>query len=321
MKPLLISSGEPAGIGPDLCVMIASQYQNVVVAGDRDVLIQRARLLNLQVEFEDYVPGNKLTTSSMKIWHMPMPSPVVPGILNDENAQAVLSMLRKTCEACLNKQFSALVTAPVHKAHLQKADAMFVGHTEFFQMVCRASNVVMMLADESFRVALVTTHLPLREVPNAITPQKLEEIIETVYKGLQKDFQIKKPHIAVAGLNPHAGENGCLGHEEQDIMIPIIHKLQKRGWNIEGPLSADTMFRRQGYDAFIAMYHDQGLSVFKYATFGNAANITLGLPMIRTSVDHGTALDLAGTGNISIGSMRVAFDMALKMVECRGEGV
>jgi 4-hydroxythreonine-4-phosphate dehydrogenase len=319
MKPLLITSGEPAGIGPDLCLLMAHQNHNIVVAGDRNMLLHRAKLLNLDVTLEDYIPGNHVSSSSLRVWHMPLPSPATPGVLNDANAGAVISMLSQACEACLNRQFSGLVTAPVHKAHLQKVDATFTGHTEFFQMICGAPSVVMMLADDAFRVALVTTHLPLRAVPDALTIQKIKDVITTVYIGLQNDFALSSPRIAVAGLNPHAGENGCLGHEEIDIIVPALQQLKSKGWDIEGPLSADTLFMQTGFDAFIAMYHDQGLAVFKYATFGKAANITLGLPIIRTSVDHGTALNLAGTGKISVGSMNVAVNMAKKMVFSRGE--
>ena len=319
MKPLLITSGEPAGIGPDLCLLMAHQNHQVVVAGDRDVLMQRANMLNLNVRLEDYTPGNNVSSSAIRIWHMPFSASVTPGVLNDDNASAVISMLRQACEACLNRQFSGLVTAPVHKAHLQKVEPTFIGHTEFFQMICGTPQVVMMLADDALRVALVTTHLPLRAVPEAITVQKIKEVISIVYAGLKNDFGIASPRIGVAGLNPHAGENGCLGHEELDVIIPALQELKSKGWDIEGPLPADTMFTHSGFDAFIAMYHDQGLAVFKYATFGKAANITLGLPIVRTSVDHGTALNLAGTGLISVGSMNVAVNMANQMIYARGE--
>lgn len=318
MKPILITSGEPAGIGPDLCLKIANHCSNVVIAGDRRVFRERANVLNLNIDFEDYDPDKHFTFQGVKLWHMPMTVPVQAGILHEKNAENVLQMLRKGCEACLAGEFSALVTAPVHKAHLQKADPAFLGHTEFFQMLCKTSNVAMMLADTKFRVALVTTHLPLRAVPNAITMERIEAVIETIYWGLRRDFGIAEPRIAVAGLNPHAGENGCLGMEEIEVIFPAVQKLCERGWNIEGPMSADTMFVRPGFDAYVAMYHDQGLSVLKYATFGQAANITLGLPIVRTSVDHGTALELAGTGLASESSLKVAIEIAEQMVKSRG---
>lgn len=321
MMPLLITSGEPAGIGPDLCLMMAHQNHNIVVAGDRNVLMQRAKMLGLDVTFEDYIPGSNVSASALRIWHMPVPAPVIPGVLNDANASAVISMLRQACNACLNRQFSGLVTAPVHKAHLQKVDKTFTGHTEFFQMICGSPPVVMMLANESFRVALVTTHLPLRAVPDAITIQKVKDVITTVFMGLKDDFGLASPRIAVAGLNPHAGEDGCLGFEEINVIRPALQELKSKGWDIEGPLPADTMFTQSGFDAFIAMYHDQGLAVFKYATFGKAANITLGLPIVRTSVDHGTALHLAGKGGISMGSMNVAVNMANQMIYARGDNL
>lgn len=318
MKPILITSGEPAGVGPDLCLKIANQFPNVVIAGDKQVLRQRAELLNLELQFEDYRPDMQSVPNVLKIWHMPMVEPVVPGILNDANASSVLAMLRQACEACLRGEFSALVTMPVHKAHLQNAEPGFLGHTEFFQDICKAPRVVMMLADTLFRVALVTTHLPLRQVPDTITMEKVRAVVETVYTGLIQDFGISHPRIAMAGLNPHAGENGCLGSEELEVIIPALQQCRLMGWDVDGPMSADTMFVRKGYDAYIAMYHDQGLAVLKYATFGNAANISLGLPIVRTSVDHGTALELAGTGMARDGSLQVAIRIAEQMVKSRG---
>lgn len=318
MKPLLISCGEPAGIGPDLCSMIQDLNREVVIAGDKQVLIQRAEMLKQTVRFVDYKPGYLTKAHEMQVWNFPCEVPVIPGKLDKRNASVVLKMLKETCLATLQQSFSALVTAPVHKAQLQQIDQNFFGHTEFFQKYCQAENVVMLLASKAMKVALVTAHLPLSEVPKAITQDKIISVAKIVHAGLQQDFGIKNPRIAISGLNPHAGEQGILGCEEQITIIPAIKSLRDLGLNVEGPYPADTMFLESNVDAFIAMYHDQGLAVLKYASFGEAANISLGLPIIRTSVDHGTALSLAGTGRVHDGSLRTAIDFARQMVQHRG---
>lgn len=322
MKPILVSSGEPAGIGPDICLDLASHDSPIVVLGDKQLLEARSRKLGRTTVFQDYQPGvmpskkpNHLTVLSI-----PCPTPVVAGKLDELNAQYVIQMLSVAADKCLSGEFSALVTAPVHKAIINKAGIDFTGHTEFFADHCDIDLVVMMLACSAMKVALVTTHLPLRDVADALTATLLTDVIKIIDAGLRRDFAIPIPEIYVAGLNPHAGEAGYLGREEIDIIIPALSALQEKNIHVHGPFPADTMFTRgnsKKCDVFLAMYHDQGLPVLKYADFGQAVNITLGLPYIRTSVDHGTALELAGTGLAESGSLLAAVDTALQMVRNR----
>ncbi len=319
MKPLLITTGEPAGIGPDICIEAAMALENLVFVGDKEELRKRAKLLNIELEILNYQPNIPSKPGQLMVYDIPCAQEVIPGQLNPENAQAVIEMLEWACRQVLDGQFSGLVTAPVHKAQLQHARPDFLGHTEFFQKICKSPQVVMMLADERFRVALVTTHLPIKKVADAINLKKITTIVETIHHGLKNDFGINNPRIAIAGLNPHAGEDGALGDEEIKIIRPAILQLQKQGIQIKGPFSADTMFIKEDYDVYIAMYHDQGLAVLKYATFGKAANISLGLPIIRTSVDHGTALELAGSGNAKADSLFTAIAVAKNMVLHRGQ--
>ncbi|HBI22072.1 MAG TPA: 4-hydroxythreonine-4-phosphate dehydrogenase PdxA [Legionella sp.] len=322
MKPLLVSSGEPAGIGPDLCLALAGHNVPLVVLGDKQVLEQRARQLNWSIAFDEYHPGTLPvpTPHHLTVLSIPCAAPVVAGKLDSSNAPYVLAMLKRAASGCLHGEFAALITAPVHKAIINQAGIDFTGHTEFFAQHCQTETVVMMLVCNAMRVALVTTHLPLRAVADAITQPLLTDVITILDKGLRDDFDIACPKIHVAGLNPHAGEGGFLGREELDTIIPALSALKNKGIQLSGPFPADTMFtphQAKQCDAFVAMYHDQGLPVLKYAGFGTAVNVTLGLPIIRTSVDHGTALELAGTGLAASRSLVAAVDLAARMVKAR----
>lgn len=321
MKPLLISSGEPAGIGPDLCLELAQYELPVVVLGDREVLEARAKQLNLSVQFVDYHSNKALEIKPglLTVQSISCPEPVVSGELNINNASYVLDLLNQAAIQCGRGEFSALVTAPVHKAIINEAGFSFTGHTEFFADFYKIPRVVMMLACKQMKVALVTTHLPLSQVPAAITTSLIKEIITQLNKSLKYDFGVKTPRITVAGLNPHAGESGYLGREEIEVINPALVQLKEQGILVQGPMPADTMFTQTDCDAYVAMYHDQGLPVLKYAGFNRAVNITLGLPVIRTSVDHGTALDLAGTGKADSGSLLTAVQVALHMATTRAK--
>ena len=318
MKPILVTSGEPAGIGPDLCLELAEHEFPLVVVGDKNMLQARAALLGKAIHFEEYQEGvlpisapNHLTVLSI-----PCAVPPTAGQLNPLNSPYVINMLSTATQRCLSGEFSALVTAPVHKAVINQAGISFTGHTEFLANHCQANRVVMMLACKAMKVALVTTHLPLSNVSKAITPTLLTEVITILNSSLHKDFAISDPVIFVAGLNPHAGEGGYLGREEIEVIEPTLLALNNQGIHVEGPFSADTMFtaiNTTKCDVFVAMYHDQGLPVLKYAGFGEAVNVTLGLPIIRTSVDHGTALDLAGKGLAESGSLFAAVNTAAIM--------
>lgn len=322
MKPLLVTSGEPAGIGPDLCLALADLAWPIVVICDKSLLAERAKKLGRHVILTDYQPNipPTIAPSHLTVLSIPCPANVVAGKLNPENASYVLDMLTVAAERCLSGEFSALITAPVHKAIINQAGYAFTGHTEFFAEHCNVAHVVMMLACTEMKVALITTHLPLKKVPEAISASLIIDVITILNSSLQQDFGITHPNIYVAGLNPHAGEGGYLGREEIEVISPALAALKKQGVDVQGPFPADTMFtphNAKACDAFVAMYHDQGLSVLKYAGFGQAVNITLGLPIIRTSVDHGTALDLAGTGKAESGSLFAAVEMAATIVNVR----
>jgi 4-hydroxythreonine-4-phosphate dehydrogenase len=297
--------------------MSAKRFHEFVVAGSREVLAQRALYLGLKIDIVDYHQDPEPKAGRLRVWDFPCPAKVEAGVLNVDNAAVVLQTLEQACLATLAGEFAALVTAPVHKAQLQQLNPNFYGHTEFFMEICASKKVVMMLADDKLRVALVTTHIPLSAVPQAITQEKIIEVIQILNQSLKFDFGINQPKIAVAGLNPHAGEQGILGHEEIDFIIPAIAALKAKGIDVTGPYPADTMFLEKNIDAFVAMYHDQGLAVLKYASFGQAANISLGLPIIRTSVDHGTALGIAGSGNVDQGSFLAALSTAQTMINAR----
>jgi len=343
VRPLLVTSGEPAGIGPDLCLALAGSPFPLVVIGDKNLLASRAKQLGLDILLTDYQPGilptlgafdnsslesgrrvincqQSIAKNQLVVLSIPCVKPVIAGVLEPLNSSYVLEMLTIATERCLKGEFSALITAPVQKSVINQAGIPFTGHTEFLRDQCKVSDVVMMLACEAMKVALVTTHIPLHCVPSAITESSIINVITKLNESLQNDFGIKNPKIYVAGLNPHAGESGYLGTEEIDIITPTLSKLKQNGINVNGPLPADTMFTQKNLklcDAFVAMYHDQGLSVLKYAGFGKAVNITLGLPIIRTSVDHGTALELAGLGSASPGSLLEAVAIAANIVKRR----
>jgi len=317
--PLVLTAGEPAGIGPDLCVLLARQPPEcqVVVIADRKLLDQRAALLGVPFEVPEYLAGSAMPLS---VLDSPTPSPATAGKLDPRNGRYVLDTLERAIQGCLDGEFSGLVTGPVHKGIINDAGIPFTGHTEFLAEQTHTPRVVMMLAGGSMRVALVTTHLPIRDVADAITPSAVEETLRILHAALQRDFGLPAPHILVAGLNPHAGEGGHLGREEIEVIEPVLACLRREGMNLTGPLPADTLFQRKlldTCDAVLAMYHDQGLPVLKHASFGEGVNITLGLPIIRTSVDHGTALDLAGKGQINAGSLHVAITTAIEMARHR----
>jgi 4-hydroxythreonine-4-phosphate dehydrogenase len=322
MKPLLVSSGEPAGIGPDLCLAMADYEFPVVILGDKLLLAQRAKELNRELTLVDYQPGIPLITKPkhLTVLSIPCTVTVVTGELNPLNAIYVIEMLSVATDRCLRGEFAALITAPVHKAVINQAGIAFSGHTEFLAHRCKVDTVVMMLACDAMKVALVTTHLPLKKVADTLSQSLICDVIAQLNTSLQSEFGIANPQIYVAGLNPHAGENGYLGHEEIEIISPALDTLKKRGISVHGPFPADTLFIPQHLrqcDAFVAMYHDQGLPVLKYAGFGSAVNVTLGLPIIRTSVDHGTALELAGTGLAETGSFVAAVKMAESLAKLR----
>ncbi len=323
MTPLVITSGEPAGIGPDICLQLAARpaRHTAVVLGDQSMLSERAHALGLSIDFEPWDGRNaSLGDGTMTVHSVPCAAPVSAGQLNPENGSYVLSLLDRAIAGVTTGEFSAIVTGPVQKSVIADSGYPFSGHTEYFQEAAGVDQVVMMLATPGLRVALVTTHLPLRDVPDAITPERLRRVLRVLATSLKSDFGLDEPRLLVCGLNPHAGENGHLGTEEQTVIEPVLAEFAGQGLRIEGPLPADTLFTDHVLargDAVLAMYHDQGLPVLKFKGFSRAANITLGLPYVRTSVDHGTALDLAGTGKADTGSLETALEYAQFMVRNR----
>ncbi|WP_111641031.1 4-hydroxythreonine-4-phosphate dehydrogenase PdxA [Marinimicrobium alkaliphilum] len=323
---IAITPGEPGGIGPDLLVALAQRpdplSEHIVIA-DPQLLQARARDLGLALrlrEFDPKAPARANAHGELTVVPVRLATPARAGHLDARNARYVLDTLDAAIDGCLAGQFAALVTGPVHKGVINEAGIRFSGHTEYLAERTGTDKVVMMLATEGLRVALVTTHLPLRAVADAITPEELTRVTRILHADLQQQFGIADPHILVAGLNPHAGEGGHMGREEIDIIEPVLNELRRTGMSLEGPLPADTLFTPkylERADAVLAMYHDQGLPVLKYKGFGNAVNITLGLPIVRTSVDHGTALDLAGTGKADPGSLDTALRYAQAMVQAR----
>lgn len=320
MQPIVLTAGEPAGIGPDLCVLLAQEKRDrpLVVIADPDLLTNRAQRLGLPLSCENWRDGITAAHEPGKLSVLPVPclAPVTPGRLDPQNAAYVLETLRTATLGCLNGRFAAMVTGPVHKGVINDAGIPFTGHTEFLAELTGTQRVVMMLATPGLRVALATTHLPIAEVSAAITPQLLREIATILYRELQSRFGIEQPNVLVCGLNPHAGEGGHLGREEIEVIEPVLEELRSQGMTLYGPLPADTLFTPRYLDkadAVLAMYHDQGLPVLKHKGFGRAVNITLGLPIIRTSVDHGTALDLAGRGKADTGSLHYAIEVAVQM--------
>lgn len=322
-RPVIaVTSGEPAGIGPELCLTLAgwSGAGRPVVLGDRQLLAQRAAQLGLDVVLRDYAPAVPAAPGMLDVIHLPLAAPAVPGKLDAANGRYVLALLDRALAGCQSGEFAAMATAPVHKGVINQAGVHFTGHTEYLAEKTGTPLVVMMLAGDTergpLRVALATTHLPLKDVPAAITGELLERTLRIVDADLRGKYGIAEPRILVAGLNPHAGEGGYLGREEIDVIEPVLAKLRGEGLQLSGPHPADTMFTPPvlaGGDAVLAMYHDQGLTALKYATFGNGINLTLGLPIIRTSVDHGTALALAGTGQADAGSLFEAVGEAARM--------
>lgn len=324
--PFALTPGEPAGIGPDLCLLLAQQAQPepLIAIANRQMLAERAALLGLNIALLNAEPGawpqSPAPAGSLYVWDTPLAAPVTAGVLNPANAAYVLETLRRAGQGCLDGVFAGIITAPVHKGVINEAGVAFSGHTEFFAEQTHTEQVVMMLATEGLRVALVTTHLPLKDIAAAITPERISRVARILDKDLREKFGIQAPRILVCGLNPHAGEGGHLGREEIDIIEPALAALRAEGLNLIGPLPADTLFtpkHLEQSDAVLAMYHDQGLPVLKYKGFGAAVNVTLGMPIIRTSVDHGTALDLAGTGRIDTGSLKVALHTAYHMAASR----
>lgn len=320
IQRLAFTPGEPAGIGPDIGLLLSQTQQNcqLIFIADPNMLQQRAYQLGLRLQIQIFDATKPVTLSAPGIIHvLPIEAsaPSICGQMNSCNSAYVLDTLTQAVHLCQQGICHALVTAPVNKAIINDAGIPFSGHTEFIAQMT-GGYPVMMLATPGLRVALATTHLPLSQVPKAIDRSRLERILTTLHHDLGHRFDLKNPKIRVCGLNPHAGENGHLGTEEIETLIPVIQKLQQQGLNLDGPWPADTVFTpkyMESADAILAMYHDQGLPVLKHKGFGHAANITLGLPIIRTSVDHGTALDLAGTGQVSTGSLQYAIDTALQM--------
>jgi 4-hydroxythreonine-4-phosphate dehydrogenase len=309
VPPIAVTAGEPAGIGPDLCVELARRRlpARIVVVGDGGLLEERARRLRLPLRIEPYAGMGRarFRRGLLLVHHVPLARRVVPGRLDPANSRYVLRTLEAAVDGCLDGTFSAMATGPVQKSVIGDAGIPFTGHTEFLAERTRTKTVVMMLVGGGLRVALATTHLALKDVAGSITRPGLESILQVLHADLVKRFGIASPRIAVAGLNPHAGESGFLGTEETTVIAPVLAKLRKRGFRLAGPLPADTLFnpaQLKDTDCVLAMYHDQGLPTLKYASFGAGVNVTLGLPIIRTSVDHGTALDLAGTGRAQAGS-------------------
>ena len=338
VAPLAITAGEPAGIGPELCVQLAAS--GIVVIADKNLLQQRAQQLGIDLEIHEWdsgkwgvgsgewdkastadvrIPADHLplaTRNYLSVIHVPLAVPSVAGELNADNSAYVLATLRRAVQGCQSGEFSGMVTAPVHKGIINDAGIPFTGHTEFLAELTRTPTVVMMLVGGGMRVALATTHLPLREVADAVTGALLEDVLRIVHRDLQQRFGVAQPRIRVAGLNPHAGEGGHMGREEIEVMIPVLDKLRAEGMNVSAPLPADTLFtpaKLAQCDCVLSMYHDQGLPVLKHASFGHGVNVTLGLPIIRTSVDHGTALELAGTGKADSGSLLEAIKLAAQM--------
>ena len=322
---ILITSGEPAGIGPDLVCAVAQQDwpAQLVAVADPDLLRARAAQLGLPLQlltFSPDAPRRTHVAGQVSVWPVATAVPVAAGTLDVRNAGYVLRTLEHAADACLARQADAMVTGPVQKSVINDAGIAFSGHTEFLAQRCHAALPVMMLlaqtATRPLRVALATTHLPLQAVPAAITRESLTQVLEILDADLRAKFAIARPRILVCGLNPHAGESGHLGREELDVIQPVLATLHARGLDLIGPLPADTLFTPgvlQDADAVLAMYHDQGLPVLKYAGFGQAVNLTLGLPILRTSVDHGTALDLAGSGRAEAGSLRAALQLAIEL--------
>lgn len=334
LPEIVYTCGEPAGIGPDLAVLLTDVALpcRLRVLGDADVLQERAKQLGKSagfIELGRHDPTPVHSAGKLAVQPLPVAAPVTAGQLNSQNSRHVLALLDEAIDGCLNGRYSAMVTGPVHKGIINDAGIAFTGHTEYLAEKSGTPKVVMMLTGGGLNVALATTHLPLSEVPRAITREELTAVLRILHADLVNKFGIAQPRIAVCGLNPHAGESGHLGREEIDFIEPVLQGLRAEGMNLTGPHPADTLFaqlradtmlarpHKVPADAVLAMYHDQGLPVLKYASFGEGVNVTLGLPFIRTSVDHGTALELAGTGNIETGSLLAAIQLAIRLSSTR----
>lgn len=322
MTPFAVTAGEPAGIGPDLCLLVARHAHRapLVAIASHDLLQSRAHLLRLTISLIpvsiDALPMTPAEAGELYVLDVPLAAPARAGVLDSSNAAYVLETLTLAATGCLDGHFAGMITAPVHKGVINDAGLPFSGHTEFLADLTGTDQVVMLLATRGLRVALATTHLPLKDVPAAITPPTLSAVLRILDHDLRAKFAITSPRILVCGLNPHAGESGHLGREEIEVIEPTLAALRSEGLNVIGPLPADTLFTPKyldSCDAVLAMYHDQGLPVLKFKGFGAAVNVTLGLPIVRTSVDHGTALDLAGTGSIDTGSLETAIETAYEM--------
>jgi len=311
---IALTSGEPAGIGPELCAQLARDAltARVVVLGDAQLIAQRTN-----ATLPAYDPAAE-ARAGLEVLHLPLPAPCTAGIVDPANAGYVLALLDRAIDGCLGREFDAMVTAPIHKGVINDAGTPFTGHTEYLAERSRSAQVVMMLVGGGLRVALATTHLALADVPHAITRAGLRAVLEVIDRDLRTRFTIARPRILVAGLNPHGGEGGHLGREEIEVIAPALRDARAAGIRAEGPLPADTLFvpqQLEGADCVLAMYHDQGLPVLKYASFGHGVNVTLGLPFVRTSVDHGTALDIAGRGRADAGSLREALQLAVALAQ------
>ena len=322
---ILLTSGEPAGIGPDLIAKLSqiNHDYDITIIGDPELLTQRAKLLSIPLNIEIVSENNifnKITNrETLKVLPIKLNAGSKPGILDVRNVDYVIKMLDTACECCIKNKFDALVTTPIQKSVINDAGIRFSGHTEYLAKICKVDLPVMLLACQNLRIALVTTHLPLIDVPKTISNKgRVKKVINLVIEEMKSKFCIERPRVTVCGLNPHAGEDGYLGNEEKKLIAPTINELIKMGHDISGPVPADTAFveeTRKKTDVYVTMYHDQGLPVLKTIGFGKAVNVTLGLPIIRTSVDHGTALKIAGTGKAECNSLLTAINMADKMIK------
>jgi 4-hydroxythreonine-4-phosphate dehydrogenase len=317
---IALTTGEPGGVGPELCALLARETfaARLALIGDQAMLAERAARLGLHVGLRRYARGNALLPGTLEVEHVPLSVRSEPGKLEPANARYVLALLDRAADGCMSGEFDAMVTAPVHKAAINEAGIAFTGHTEYLAERAGCSRPVMMLVGGGLRVALATTHLTLAEVPRAITREGLLATLRVIDHDLRARFAIARPRILVAGLNPHGGEAGHLGREEIDCIAPAIAAACAEGIDAAGPIPADTLFvpeRLRNADCVLAMYHDQGLPVLKYASFGRGVNVTLGLPYVRTSVDHGTALELAGTGRADPGSLQEAVQLAIRLTQ------
>lgn len=328
LPTVAVTTGEPAGVGPEICLRLADAScaprfrARIVLLADRSLLAARVAELNGAVTLRDWDPAQPPQAGVLDVLHLPLVVRADPGRLDPANSPYVLALLDQALDGCRSGEFAAMVTAPVHKGVINDAGIAFTGHTEYLAARTDTQRVVMMLAGGGLRVALVTTHLPLKDVPAAVTPRALTETLRILHHEMGRKYGIARPRILVAGLNPHAGEGGYLGREEIDVITPVLERLRsEEGMTLLGPLPADTMFSppvlARG-DCVLAMYHDQGLTALKYASFGHGINVTLGLPVIRTSVDHGTALELAGGGQADPGSLFAAVEQAIEMAERAG---